>query len=417
MSTIFTSINTKFDPNSNIGVIRNEFDNVIDKSIYDDPTCYETLTKKMREIMSDKTKTYVNISSDRAISASTLSALNKYVDEKYTIIYIDSSPDLYMNNYDEKMTNKEYRMSVVSNLLSLYNKRYDMKDVSNPKRSYTKHQIDYELNQFIFLGTRDITDYEESIILNNGGQIYSYDKIKKNLDMILDIIIEENKDNNVAIIFDLTSCSMNITPLIILDDNMKNSIPRGGFDLDQLNLILSKLSKLNKIRMIDITGHYLCVNDTEITFRITVETIIKIYSKLLNLKEYSINIFNENSKFLIYKPLDEIYQLEDDKECGLDGWYLLRNMTFGMREELLHELNDDDVIMMEIPKNMLNKKNDKNDKNDKNEIFDEDIQILIACTNMKEQEDKSYYTITSYTDMVLYPNEKISMLFELTNLI
>jgi len=413
MSTIFTSINTKFDPISNVNVIRNEFDNIIDNSIYDDPECYETLTKKMREIMNDKTKTYVNISSDRAISASTLSALNKYVDEKYTIIYIDSSPDLYMNNYDEKMTNKEYRMSVVSNLLSLYNKRTDLKDFSNPKRSYTKHHIDYDLSQFVFLGTRDITDYEESIILNNGGQIYSYDKIKKNLDKILDIIVEENKDNNVVIIFDLTSCSMNIAPLIVLD-NTDNNIRKGGFDLDQLNLILSKLSKLNKIRMIDITGHYLCVNDTEITFRITIETIIKIYSKLLNLKEYSINIFNENSKFLIYKPLDEIYQLEKDPECGLSGWYLLRNMTFGMREELLNELTNDDVIMMEIPKNMFNDI-DLNDI-ELNDNIDEDIEILIACTNMKEQEEKSYYTITSYKDMVLYPDEKISMLFELTNL-
>ena len=53
--------------------------------------------------------------------------------------------------------------------------------------------------------------------------------------------------------------------------------------------------------------------------------------------------------------------------------------------------------------------------NDINDI-DEDVEILIACTNMKEQEDKSYYNIISYKDMVLYPHEKISMLFELTNL-
>ena len=420
MSAIFTSIETKFDPVSNVGVLRNQFDNVIDNSIYNDSNCYETLTKKMREIMNDKTKTYVNISGDRAISASTLSALNKYVDEKYTIIYIDSSPDLHMNNYDNEMTNKDYRQSVVSNLLSLYNKRTDIKDYENPKRSYTKHQIDYELNQFIFLGIRDVTDYEESIILNNNGQIYSYDKIKKNLDKILDVIVEQNKDNNVVIIFDLTSCSMNIAPLIVLDKDLNKDfmmvcdeklISKGGFDLDQLNMILSKLSQLQKIKMIDITGHYLCVNDTEISYRITIETIIKIYSKLLKLKEYAINIFNENSKFLIYKPLDEIYKLEEEPECGLDGWYLLRNMTFGMREELLNELTNDDVIMLEIPKNMFNKKNDEN-----NDVFDEDIEILIACTNMKEQEDKSYYTITSYKDMVLYPSEKISMLFELTNL-
>jgi hypothetical protein len=164
--------------------------------------------------------------------------------------------------------------------------------------------------------------------------------------------------------------------------------------------------------MIDITGHYLYVDDTEISYRITIETIIKIYSKLLKLKEYSINIFNENSKFLIYKPLDEIYKLNDEPDCGLHGWYLLRNMTLNMRNEILEELTDDEsIIMFDIPKKYI--KNQENDDNDDNN----DVQIIIGYTNMIEQENKSYYTTLSYKDMILYPDEKIAMCFELTNLI
>ena len=43
------------------------------------------------------------------------------------------------------------------------------------------------------------------------------------------------------------------------------------------------------------------------------------------------------------------------------------------------------------------------------------IEIIIGFTTMNEQNEKSYYCTKSYKDMVLYPDEKASMLFELTN--
>lgn len=410
MNNIFTYINADFDPLTNPEqIIKNKFDNIINKDLYKNLNTYETLMIKMKDIFNDSTKTYVNISSDRTISASTLSAINKYIDEKYKVIYIDSTPDLNLLNYhSDKFSNKEYRNSVVSNLLSLHSERTKINDEENLKRSYTKHSIDYNFSQFIFLGLNNLSEFEESILLNENCEYYKLENINKNLEKILDKIVYDNQDEKCIIIFDLSVCNMNIAPCIIRDDiNNKK-----GINLDQLNMIINKLQNLKKIKMIDITGHYLCVKDTEPSYRITIETIIKIYSGLLKLKEYSLNIFNENSKFLIYKPLDEITNsnTEYDQEYDSYGWYILRNLNIQMRNEILEELIDDSIIIMEIPMKYLS----SNDK--ENDIIENDIiEIMIASTNMNEQNQKSFYLTKSYKDMVLYPDEKASMLFELIN--
>ena len=99
MSHIFTHIQSKLDQIPSVeGILRNKIDHII--QIDNDQNYYENLMKKMKEIMTESDKTYINMSSDRAISASTLSAINKYIDEKYKVIYIDSSPDLNILNYD-----------------------------------------------------------------------------------------------------------------------------------------------------------------------------------------------------------------------------------------------------------------------------------------------------------------------------
>ena len=75
---IFTTVNTQYDPINNVGTIRNEFDHIIDKSIYDNPeNIYENMYNKFKQIFSSKEQCYVNISTDRAITSSTLSALNE----------------------------------------------------------------------------------------------------------------------------------------------------------------------------------------------------------------------------------------------------------------------------------------------------------------------------------------------------
>jgi arginase family enzyme len=410
MSHIFTHIKSKLDLVPSIeGILRNNLDNIV--QIDNDKNYYENLMKKMKEIMIESDKTYINFSSDRAISASTLSAINKYIDEKYKVIYIDSSPDLNILNYDIiESENDSYQKSVISNLLSIHSNRMNPSDTENIKRSFTKHHIDYNLSQFIFLGLHDLSDYEQTLLINMNAEYYKLENLNKNLERIIDKIIYDNKDEKIIIIFDLSVCNISCAPCVIRENNR-------GINIDQLNLILNKLSNLNKIKMIDITGFQLTSEDSR-TYRMTVDTIIKIYSKLLKLKEYSINVFNESSKFLIYKPLDEIYQ-EDEDEYGSEetnhGWYILRNLNIHMRNELLEELDGETIMSISIPKILLNK--DKNEEGGgKEEEFEEDIEIIIASTSMNEQNQNSYYCTKSYKDMILYPDEKAAMLFELTNL-
>jgi len=401
MNLIFTHIKSKLDKISSIeGIVRNKIDNVIE--IDYENNYYENLMKKMKDIINSD-NIYINLSTDRAISASTLSAINKYIDDKYKVIYIDSTPDLNILNYDDIQQNNQeenelYRTSVISNLLSIHSNRMNPSDTECIKRSFTKHHIDYNLSQFIFLGLQELSDYEQTLLINMNAEYYKLENLNKNLERILDKIVYDNKDEKCIIIFDMSVCNINCAPCVIRENNR-------GINIDQLNMIIDKLSKLNKIKMIDITGFQLEQDSTN--YRITVDTIVKIYSKLLKLKEYSINVFNENSKFLIYKPLDEIYEENEH------GWYILRNLNLNMRNELLEELDGDSIMSLEIPKQLFY---DNSEEFEDFEDFEEDIEIIIGSTTMNEQNEKSYYCTNSYKDMVLYPDEKSVMLFELTNL-
>ena len=93
MNLIFTHIKSKLDKISSIeGIVRNKIDNTIQID-NNEKNYYEDLMKKMKDIINSE-NIYINMSTDRAISASTLSAINKYIDDKYKVIYIDSTPDL-----------------------------------------------------------------------------------------------------------------------------------------------------------------------------------------------------------------------------------------------------------------------------------------------------------------------------------
>lgn len=397
MEPVFTTINTPHDPINNVGIIRNEFDNTLDKTIYNSDNIYENLHKEFKKIITDKNKTYVNISTDRAISSASISALNelfmyqngKIYSSDLKIIYIDSKFDLNLNNYDSenKMTNYDYRVSVVSNLLT--------KSLDNEiSRSYTKHSLPLELNQFTFLGIDDIQPYEENILLEGNISYYLFNKLNKNLEVILDKILNLIESKPVCIIFDMSVFDSNIAPCVIRDEKKNRHI---GINLDQLNIILEKFNKMNNlynnVKMIDIVGHYLSIKDTEPAFRITIETITKIYSKILNLKQYSINIFNEHTRFLIYKPIDELC-IETDDIGDNYGWYILRNVPLDMKNDILSRIDNDSIIILDIEDN---------------------VQIMVSSTTIYEQNEKCYYTATSCKDCTLYPDEKMAMMFELVN--
>jgi len=401
MDVIYTLIKTTETDENKIDYaqsIRQEFNNIIDKDIYNSSNIYENMYKKFKTIIKNTNNVYVNFSSDCAISSASISALNELYSYRYgeiyksdlKIIYISSSANLELNNYDniDKITQKIASKSVISNLISM--------STDDIKRSYTKHMLDLELSQFIFIGLEELTHFEENLFLKTKTKYYMINNLYKNIEKILDNIVKDNKNNPIAIIFDLNSIhsKINLNQSEINNTDKKNL----GINMDQINIIINKLSNLN-IKMLDITGYDLYFKETnkiDNAIQININFIMKIYGELLKLKEYSLNIFTENSRFLIYKRVEDI---KESEESGYKyGWYILRNIKHDIKQKLLESFEEDSIIIIDIT--------DDDNK---------ETEIMISTTCVNEQNNKCYYMSTSYSDCCLYPDEKLDMVFEMIN--
>ena len=108
----------------------------------------------------------------------------------------------------------------------------------------------------------------------------------------------------------------------------------------------------------------------------------------------SFNVFNENSRFLIFKPIDEI---EEDI-----GWYILRGVDIELRNEIMEKINNGQIMTVKI-----------NDEEGDGNI--DEKEIFITTSTIYDQNEYSYYSSEDFLDKRLYPDEKIDMMFELLN--
>lgn len=170
-----------------------------------------------------------------------------------------------------------------------------------------------------------------------------------------------------------------------------------GLTKEEYFKVLSSVKKIDNIVGVCITGFdYSLITDDKIKMQcdmLTTSIIRETVTALTDLKEKSINIFNEESYFLIWRP---IYDTDEDGDEDY-GWYILRDCPLDMRERLMTEdLKDDDVIITDTV------------------IKDgEEVDAMITKTTMKEQQDRSYYSGGSYADCILFPHEKVAMMFEM----
>jgi hypothetical protein len=77
---------------------------------------------------------------------------------------------------------------------------------------------------------------------------------------------------------------------------------------------------------------------------------------------------------------------------------LLRNIPNDMKNEILNSIENDSMIVLNIP--------NIDDNNDNSED-----EVLISSTNILEQNEKCYYVSETYKDCCLYPDEKMAMCF------
>ena len=392
MESYFINIKTSFEALLSEGYIKTKFDLVLNldttnKDIYND------LYNQYKKIVD---KQIITISSTKTANLISIPAINeKYMyrqknenvpgdhpqfKSSLNILYISSKPDLdQVNNW----TLKELSSSVVSNACGILT-----------PQTITKHNLLLNLSQFTFFGVNN--DLLTDKIKMDCNSFYPYENIKgEKLKKTLQFLENKFTDEPVHIVFDLEILSQAISPLSFrYDYTLKSEQDKlHGLNLEELYLTLNSLKKLNIVGL-DIVNYNLIKDETSIINRIQSETIQKIYGTLLNMSVKSFNVFNENSRFLIFKPIDEI---EEDI-----GWYLLRGVDMELRNTLMEKINNGQIITVKI------------NEDEESENIDEK-EIFVTTTTIYDQNEYSYYSSEDFLDKRLYPDEKLDMMFELLN--
>lgn len=384
-----------------------QFDYVVKRDMYKPHNRTLAVYDLFRQILADNNKNIktpiITLSPDPSISAATLAGAAekfKYTEENMIttnpifktslkVIYIDVLPDLSIKKYEEYA---DFRASVLSDVTGIH------------EESFSLHRIDIPPENITLLGidTQNLPNEQHELIRKHKIDMHSLKTIqKKGIVNTMKKIIEKLKCDDVHVVIDLSCMQLKYTPSVIRDIDDKNV----GFDFDQMKLIVESLKNLEHLNGVDITGynfgHRIKKEKHHISNMLTIKTIEMIINTLINLNQKSINYFNEESKFLIWRKVNDYDTI---------GWYILRNVSLQDREDLIRAISatgEEQFITISIP-------DDDIDNNDNDEI-DNGFDALIAVTTLKEQQEKSYYTAESLYDYCLYPGEKLNMLFELLN--
>lgn len=380
--------------------IMSVFDNTYDKTLYEtgddhgNPVVYRTLCRDMMQSSDVNGRTVLMLSGDSGNTSAVITGLSKrymYTEalgdrsvfkSNLKVLYIDSYPDL------DKPLNREFdaiNASVLSNSMSMF------------APTYTNHELNMNPDQFTVFGINsDAKSRYRDKLLHLGIIHYGLDDIRlKGVDTILESVVDMyNEDMSpVVVSVDLSVLESTSCPSVYRRD-YKN---KEGLTKEEYFKVLSSVKKIDNIVGICITGFdYSLITDDKIKMQcdmLTTSIIRETVTTLTDLKEKSINIFNEESYFLIWRP---IYDTDEDGDEDY-GWYILRDCPLDMREKLMTEdLKDDDVIITDTV------------------IKDgEEVDAMITKTTMKEQQDRSYYSGGSYADCILFPHEKVAMMFEM----
>jgi arginase family enzyme len=376
-------IDVQYNNNSIKNKVLNRVDYEVINEMYEKtdenkiPIVYNFMYRYINTLSS---KVIVTYSSDPNISASTISGMNeKFIVREYLgennilfksdlrIIYITSISHLIPLDLSN---NKNFYDSILSNLM------YE-------KETFTKHGQVLLPEQIILVGLNDnlISESEKEILDKSEIIYFTLERIKKlTLKKVIDFIKRKFSNKPVHIVFDMGSVDDKIIPLKLINKS-------SSFNLDDIDIMFSEFSKLN-VKSIDITNYVLNFDDKKLGFRVTCETLRRPLIKLFNLKTKKINIFDEDTKFLIWRP---VIQLSEDDI----GWFILRGVPDSQKEKILKEVNDTiQTITVD---------------DDNGEPTD----VLISSTTMNEQQSISYYMVDTIEDCALVPIEKVQMMFEL----
>jgi arginase family enzyme len=400
MNPFFININVPKD-DCNIGNrIKSIFDKEYTKDSYENgdergnPNIYN-------EIYKDIVKLDVNplvLSPDSAVVSSVMTGLSrKYMynetvngingdsHEQFRsnlkILYIDSHPD---NNLQYNRDFIGFNSSVVSN------------SMSQVTPTFTDHELNIYPEQITFFGLNEsiIDDYSKENLKQLNCSYYNLKTLRKKglTDVLNNIILRyNNSDDPVMVCIDLSVMNTMTCPCVYRGD-YKN---KGGLNHEEIYKVIKLLKNINNLVGLCITGYnFSLITDNNIKQScdmLTSSIIREIITNLTDIKEKSINIFDEDTYFLIWRRVNNHHDY---------GWYILRNCPLNIREQIIQtRLLDSDTII-------LDRILDENGSN---------MDVMITKTNIKEQQLKTYHGGGTYTDCILFPEEKKSMMFELVN--
>jgi arginase family enzyme len=352
----------------------------------------------LRQIMIDKKNQIITpiitLSPDPSISASTVGgSAEKHMtfntDDKGNtipgtnlhVLYFDSSLDISSEPYD---TYDAYKNAVLSNIAGLRHDSFSMCRVVVPPEQITIIGIDDDL----------IDEAQSNILINENLDVYTDEQIKrKGIKTIMGIVLDKYKYLNVHVVIDLSCIQKRYAPSVLREEHNKpGKKSNTGFDLAQLQQILDCLNELEYLNGVDIVGYNFGDRKDKdkhsMANMITVKTIMMIVTSLIDLEYKSINMFNEESKFLIWRRLDDPDPI---------GWYIMRNIELKQREEIIKAVGDKIESLPIID-------------DDGNDFY-----ALVAVTTVKEQKEKCYYVASNLNETCLTPTEKSSMIYELLN--
>lgn len=197
--------------------------------------------------------------------------------------------------------------------------------------------------------TSVMNNQSNTIIISSNEITDNNDKMEYSLNKI-DKVLEEYKDKNIHVIIDDRYIKDNFN----IFSNLTN------FKISLLEIINIKDNKNDKL-------------------------LNELLVKLLNIKERVINIFTEYSEILIYR--EKTQSSEEDV-----GWNILKGVDKELKNKLFDLLKVKKFVELMI----------------ENEIY------LVSKTNMDYQNNITYFdSNTKIDDLVLFPEEKKSLCFEL----
>lgn len=335
------------------------------------PLGFDLLAKNIKNIRVEyPDKKIVTIGGDSSIMAPVTTAMNESfmiiegdtVSSPMWTVVVSSNPHLHnFNTYNNTCL---HRMSMGSTLGLVDPPLNSFNLLGNPSK-------------ILYVGLNDVDDTESSLLDELGIINFTSDKINMiGIDVVVETIKALIEKNPVNLCVSMSAFDKKTVKCVTHENS-------NGLNFEQITELISGLKK--QVKSFTITDF-----DTNVGLEkhktIVGELCRQLLVECFDLKEKKLNIFSEDTEFLIYRSAE---QEDEDTDYG---WYILRGMDVDTKNQLIASVKGKIIDI---------------------EVDGEDC--LVTTTTINEQSAKTYYMCNGITDAVLFPQEKQSMLFELIN--